>query len=73
MAYGDFKNLGGRAASDKVSCNEAFGIASNPKYSEYERGLSSMFQKFFDKNLKGSGATFAETTLNDVKFHQNDH
>ena len=43
MAYGDFKNLGGRAASDKVSCNEAFGIASNPKYSEYERGLSSMF------------------------------
>ena len=32
MAYGDFKDLAQRTASDKVLKNKAFKIAGNPKY-----------------------------------------
>ena len=54
MAYGDFKDLARRTASDKVLRDKAFNIAKNPKYDGYQRGLASMVQKFFDKKSKGS-------------------
>ena len=41
MAYGDFKNLPRRTASDKVLCEKTFNIAKNPKYYGYQRGLAS--------------------------------
>ena len=50
MAYGDFKDLKRRAASDKVLWDKAFNIAKNPKYNGYQRGLASMVYKFFDKS-----------------------
>ena len=60
MAYGDFKDLTKRTASDKVLRNKTFNIAKNPKYDRYQRGLASMIYKFFDKKSKGSGvATLA--------------
>ena len=40
MAYGDFKDLAKRKATDK-----------NPKYDGYQRGLSSTVYKFFDLKL----------------------
>ena len=49
MAYGDFKDLVRRTASDKVLRDKAFNIAKNPKYDGYQRGLASMVYKFFDK------------------------
>ena len=49
MAYGDFKDLKRRTASDKILRDKAFNIAKNPKYDGYQRGLASMFYKFFDK------------------------
>ena len=49
MAYGDFKGLERRTASDKVSRYKAFNIAKNPKYNGYQRGLSSMVYKMFNK------------------------
>ena len=55
MAYGDFKDLARRTASDKVLRDKAFNIAKNPKYDGYQRGLASMVYKFFDKKTKGSG------------------
>ena len=55
MAYGDFKDLARRTASDKVLRDKAFNIAKNPKYGGYQRGLASMVYKFFDKKTKGSG------------------
>ena len=56
MAYGDFKNLARRTASDKVLRDKAFNIAKNPKYDGYQRGLASMVYKFFDKkSASGSG------------------
>ena len=55
MAYGDFKDLKRRTASDKILRDKAFNIAKNPKYDGYQRGLASMVYKFFDKKTKGGG------------------
>ena len=55
MAYGNFKDLARRTASDKVSRDKAFNIAKNPKYDGYQRGLASMVYKCFNKKSKGSG------------------
>ena len=47
MAYGDFKDLTRRKASDKILRDKAFNIAKNPKYDGYQHGLASMTYKFF--------------------------
>ena len=49
MAYGKSKDLVKRAQWDKDLKDKAFKIASNPKYDGYQRGLTSMVYKFFDK------------------------
>ena len=49
MAYGDFQDLKRRTFPDKVLRDKAFNIAKNPKYDGYQRGLTSMVYKFFDK------------------------
>ena len=53
IAYGDFKDFAKRTASDKFSRNKAFTIAKNSKYDGYQRGLSSIVYKFFDKKSAG--------------------
>ena len=55
MAYGDFKYLARRTASDKVLRDKAFNIAKNPKYDGYQRGLASMVYKFLCKKSTSSG------------------
>ena len=40
MAYGDFKDLTRRRASNKTLRDKAFNIAKNPKYDGYQRGLA---------------------------------
>ena len=55
MAYGGFKDLARRTASDKVLRDKAFNIAKNPKYDGYQRRLASMIYKCFDKKSAGSG------------------
>ena len=54
MAYRDFKDLARRTASDRVLRDKKFNIAKNPKYYGYQKGLASMFYKFFDKKSAGS-------------------
>ena len=53
MAYGDFKDLNRRTASDKILRDKVFNIAKNSKYDGYQRGLGSMVYKFFDKKSAG--------------------
>ena len=68
MAYGDFKDLARRAASDKVLRDKAFDIAKNLKYDGYQRGIASMVYKFIDKqpallggkSTNGSGVTMLQ-------------
>ena len=43
MAYGDFKDLNRRTATDKVLREKTFNIAKNPKYDGYQCGLASSF------------------------------
>ena len=54
MAYVKSKKLAKRTESDKVLRDKTFKIASDPKYDVYQRGLASMFYKFFDKKSSGS-------------------
>ena len=53
MAYGDFKDIKRRTASDKILRDKAFNIAKNPKYNEFM--LASVVYNFFDKKSTGSG------------------
>ena len=55
MAYGKFKDLPKITQSDKVWRDKAFEMASNPKYDDSLRGLTSMVYKFSDKKSTGSG------------------
>ena len=64
MAYGNFKDLKRRTASDKILRDKAFNIAKNPKYDGYQRGLASMVYKCFDKKSKGSGVANNEIKQN---------
>ena len=59
MAYGVFKDLKRRTASEKILRDKAFNIAKNRKYDRYQRGLASMVYKFFDKKVKGSGVNIS--------------
>ena len=63
MAYGDFKDLTRRRASDKILHGKAINIAKNPKYDGYQCAIASMVYKFFDKRNFGSGIK-NENTLN---------
>ena len=64
MAYGNFKFLARRKASDKVLRDNAFNIAKNPKSDGYQRGLASMVYNFFDKKSAGSGVADNEMKQN---------
>ena len=52
-AYGKSKDLTKRTQSENVLRDNAFKIASDPKYDCYQKGLATMVYKFFDKNLVG--------------------
>ena len=51
MVYGRSKELVKRTQSDNVLRDNAFKIASDPKYDGYQRWLASMVYKFFIKSL----------------------
>ena len=55
MAYGKSKDLAKRTQSDIFFRDKAFKIASDPKYDDYQRGLTSIVSKFFDIKSGGSG------------------
>ena len=64
MAYGVFKDLTRRTASDKIMRDNAFNIAKNPKYVGCQRRLASIVYKFFDE--KTSGGTVKNEDICDV-------
>ena len=70
MAYGDFKDLARRTASDKILRYKVFNIAKNPKYEVYQSGTASMVYKFFDKKSAGSGVN---THASDKKLAEELH
>ena len=73
MAYGDFKDLKRRTASDKILRDKAFNIAKNPKYDGYQRGLASMVYNFFDKKSTGSGVNTHENNKRPLDLAEDLH
>ena len=63
MAYGKSKDLAKRTQSDKVVRDKEFKVSTDPKCDGYQRGLASIFYKFFDKKSaslnKSSGSGVA--------------
>ena len=53
MPYGDFKDLIRWTTSDQILLDKTFNIAKNGKYDGYQRGLTSMIYKIFDKKSSG--------------------
>ena len=49
VAYGDFRNLTRRTASDKILRDKAFNIAKNSKYDGYHRVFLQWLINIFDK------------------------
>ena len=47
MAYGGFKDLTRRTASDKILRDKAFNIAKVMKYDRYQRGFAWVVYNFF--------------------------
>ena len=66
MAYNKFKDLEKRTQSDIVLKTKALKIDSNPKYNGYEKGLASMFYRFFDKKSKGSSLKENQQLANEL-------
>ena len=69
MAYGDFKDLKRRTASDKILRDKAFNIAKNLKYDGYQRGIASMVYKSFEK--KSALLTDKSATHSCINMHAN--
>ena len=55
MAYGKTKDLVKITQLDKALKDKLFKIASDPKYDDYQRELTSMVYKFLAKNSSGNG------------------
>ena len=55
---------------DNVLRDKAFKITSDPKYDGYQRGLTSMIYKFFDKKSSGSGAATEPNYQLANEFHR---
>ena len=52
MASRNLKDIAKRTGSNNVLRNQAFNIAKNPKYDEYQRRLASMVYNFLIKSRK---------------------
>ena len=52
MAYGDFKDLTRRTASEKTLRDKAFNVAKNPKYDLGQEFINSLKKKLLVAVLK---------------------
>ena len=67
-AYGKSKDLLKRTQSDKVLRNKAFKITSDPKHDGYQRGLTSMVYKFFDKKSASLNRSSGSGIVNEPNY-----
>ena len=64
-AYADNKDLLNRTRADKILTYKAYGIANNPQYGGYQRGLASMVYKFFDTKASSPDRKTAGSGINE--------
>ena len=65
MAYGDFKDLTIRTASNKILRDKAFIIPKNPKNDGYKRFLLQWFINFLIRNFWWSRYAY---TVGDLSY-----
>ena len=70
MAYSKSKDLAKITQSDKFLRDKAFKIASDPKYDGYQRRLTSMVYKFFDKISSGSSIVYEPNYQLENELHK---
>ena len=68
MAYGKSKDVVKRTQLDKVLRDKAFKIMSDPKYDGYQRGLTSMVYKFFDKKSASLNKSSGSGIVNEPNY-----
>ena len=74
MTYVDFKDLTRSTATDEILHDKAFNTAKNLKNDGYQRGLTSMFYKFFDKksallaNKSASGGAIKNEIISNTEL-----
>ena len=68
MAYGKSKDLAERTQSDKVLRDKSLKIASDPKFDGYQRGLTSMVYKFFDKKSASLNRSSGSGIVNEPNY-----
>ena len=74
MAYGDFKDLTRRTASDKILHDKAFNIAKIPKCDGHQHGLASLVYKFFNKKSSVMrGNKFAGSGIKNENISKNNY
>ena len=73
MAYGDFKDLTKRIASDKILCDKSFNISKNSKYDGYQHGIASMLQCFFFKNCANAVSVIKNENISEKKLVEELH
>ena len=64
-AYADNKYLLNRTRADKILRYKAYGIANNPQYDGYQRGLASMVYKFFDTKASSTDRKTVGSGINE--------
>ena len=62
-----------RKQSDIVLRNKALKIATDPRVNGYQRGLTSMFYKFFNERTKGSGINLQANSRNNEILAEDFH
>ena len=70
IAYGDFKDLTRKEASDEILHDKEFNIAKNPKYYRSQRGLCSMVYRFLIKRLGVVPLSLQTNPLSKMKIFQ---
>ena len=70
MANGKSKDLIKRTQSENVLKDKAFKIANNPYYDGYQRGLSSMVYKFFNKKSASLDKSKGSGIINEPNYQQ---
>ena len=71
MSCGKYKDLTKRTQSSKGLRDKAFEIRSNPEYDGYQRGLSSMIFKFYDKKYAAGSGVATLTNKSAIKSMSN--
>ena len=70
MAYGDFKDLNRRTASDKLLRDKAFNMTKILKYDEYQRELAPMVHEFVGER---TSSTATKMRLFQIRNYQENY